>query len=191
MAVNRRPRHRRDRRAFEAARLDRRPGEQRARFVHGALDHRLGPARQPGEGVARRAGGIVVAKPAEQARQEARLAFEIGRPHRGGIEPRPPRRVGDGVVQRAEAIDQAQLPGRAAVPDPALGDLVDPRRRQPPRPRDQADEAAIDILDPGLQQPLGLGRRAAQQIGLARKRRGPDSVGADAEPLQRPFEARQ
>ena len=41
-----------------------------------------------------------------------------------------PRRFGDGVVQIAEPVDQAELMGGAAVPDPALGYFVDPRGRK-------------------------------------------------------------
>ena len=37
-----------------------------------------------------------------------------------------PRRLGDRVVEPAEAVDQAELAGGAAVPDPALGDLGRP-----------------------------------------------------------------
>ena len=37
-------------------------------------------------------------------------------------------RLGDGVVERAEAIDQADLAGSAAVPNPSLGDFMDSLR---------------------------------------------------------------
>ena len=118
--------------------------------------------REPGEGVARRLGcRLVVGRPVgEQLVPEIGLFLEIDGAGLAGVEIGPPRRLGDGVVERAEAVDQAELAGGAAVPDPALADLVDPRRRQPPGPRDQGDEAAIGRLDAHLQQPVGLGRRA-------------------------------
>ena len=192
VALGGRARHRRDRRAFEAARLDRRPGEQRsaprasrarsspradapaarrrraARRRHcRRRGRRTGARGSPAAARDRRARAVAGSSPARRAASATASSSEPKRSTRPNCRAMPP------LHTRPWAISWT----RAGV--------------QPPRPRDQADEAAIDALDPGLQQPLGLGRRAAQQIGLARQGRGPDPVGADAEPLQRAFEARQ
>ena len=161
--------------------------------VKGAFEHRFGAAGHAREGVAGRVGaGLAAAEhAAKQARPEIWAVLQIAGARRGRIEIGAARRLGDGVVERAEAVDQAELAGGAAGPDPALADLVDALRAEPPGAGDQGDEAAVGRLDAHLQQPVGLGRGAAQQVRLARERRRPHPVGADAEPLQRAFEARQ
>src|SRR3546814_7416461 len=78
---------------------------------------------------------------------------DLLKPRRFGrrrVELGAPRRFGDGVVQRAEAVDQAELPGGAAVPDPSLGDFADALHRHVAGLGDEADETAIDALNAEL-----------------------------------------
>src|SRR5690606_22660567 len=136
-------RRRRDR-TFEAPRLDRRAGEQRAGVAERAGDERLPRQRQPREGVARLGIviGVAAGEPDQHLVEPSGLALQVDGARPGGIEIGAPRGLGERVAKRAEAIDEAQLPGGAAVPDTALADFVDPCRRQPPRLGDQGDEAA-------------------------------------------------
>ena len=124
------PADRRGRRAFEAARLDRGALSEALRVVERALEHRFGAAGHAGEDVAGRLAARVAA--AEQVRRDPRpeigLVLQIDGARLGRIEIGAPRRFGDGVVERAEAVDKAELAGGAAGPDPALADLVDALR---------------------------------------------------------------
>src|SRR3546814_9695727 len=82
--------------------------------MNGAGQHPFGLRGEPAEQVARGDGDLSGAGgAAEQSLQEGRLLLK---PHRFGrlrVELGAPRRFGDGVVQRAEAVDQAELPGRS------------------------------------------------------------------------------
>ena len=86
---------------------------------------------------------------------------------------------GDRVLQPAKAVDQADLARGAAIPDAALGDGIDLLRRLVARAGDEANEAAINILDPQLHDLVEFGRGAAGDIGLARQRRGAHAVAGD------------
>src|SRR5690349_3273746 len=66
---------------------------------------------------------------------------------------------------------------------------MNPLDRQPARLRDEREEAAIHAFDAKLEQPVGLVRRAAKQIGLAGQRGGPDAVDSDSDVAKRPLEA--
>ena len=77
-----------------------------------------------GEGVGRRAVGLVVARQhLDQPVLEARALVEVGHARVVGLGQR--RGLGDRLVEPAELVDQPQLPRGPAVPHAALRDAVD------------------------------------------------------------------
>src|SRR3546814_7775677 len=72
-------------------------------------------------------------------------------------------------------IDQAELARRCARPDATLPDFVHARGRHLAGNGHAGEEAAVYILDRKLQELLHLRGQAAQNVGLARIRRGPRS----------------
>ena len=87
---------------------------------------------------------------------EARALVEPG--HALVVGPGERRGLGNRLVEPAELVDQSQLPRRAAVPHPALGEAIDVGDAFVARCRDDAEEAAVDAVDAGLDQRPGRGR---------------------------------
>ena len=183
----------RHRRAFEAARLDGRPGQDRADLGNRPREQLLRlPA--PASRTRRSAPVVVVLLAGERFDQlvaEARLRLEVAHAalvaELGQLAPpwRSPR-----------SSRRSRRPGRAGAPcrRPTRG----PGRSGRPLRASCAATAAtiarkrpVDRFDAGLDQLAGLGRRALEQVRLARQRRGLDAVGADPELGQRALEARQ
>ena len=86
------------------------------------------------------------------------------------------------LVEAAHLVDQAEVLGLGAGPDPALGDLANPVRRQMPAVGDPLDEAGIDLVDRGaIGRPLlwrEFGRRA---VGVGILAADADVAHVDAE----------
>src|SRR5205823_3505525 len=115
----------RDRRTFEATRLNARTGEDRAHLRDGAGELLLRLADECAKGVARNRAVVVLLRRQrlDQLVAEAPRRLKVADPalvaevrERGGL--------GDRLLHSAEAVDEADLMGGAAVPDPALRNLV-------------------------------------------------------------------
>ena len=159
------------------------------RLRHGLPQHRLLLRREQRKQIAlfRRCGIVVFRQPLKQrAIAAALLAKELRMPIArlqlgltGG--------EGKGIVKPAKLIDQPQLARRATIPDAALGDRIDLLGRLAACLGNQPDKALIAALDGRLQQRFDLWRKAAQQIRLARQRRGAHPVRGNAVISERPL----
>ena len=154
---------RRDRSAFEAARLDPRARQDRAQV--GDRRQRARTSGRPPNAANASAGAAPSSRSSrgqhlEQAFPEARRPLEIA--HAALV---LPSLASSAALAIASAIPpkpstRPELAGGAAVPHPPLGDLVDVGGRLVARLGDDPEEVAIDRFDRRLDQAVGLGRGA-------------------------------
>src|SRR5690606_8104242 len=84
----------------------------------------------------------------------------------------------------AELVDEAELAGVLAGPDPALGDLADALDREPAAVGDLGGEVDVDAVEPGLE---ALPAVSAVVVGVAEEVAvggAGDGVVGDAEALE-------
>src|SRR5204862_3549914 len=99
--------------------------------------------------------------------------------------------LGDCLLHPAEAVNQTDLVGGTTVLYAPLCDLIDIGRSLVPRCGDDAEEAGVHRLDSRLDELIGRGRGALQEVGFAGERGRLHPIGANTQLLQRSLEARE